>query len=250
MENNKTAFLITNFITLIRAVGVVAIVPVFMCLGGFATFLLSLGCFATDCIDGFMARKFKCSSFFGSMLDATSDKAFLIINMILLATITPLAVVPILFELSIATVQKIKFNNNVNIKASIFGKVKMCIAAVCILACYLLIDKNFLNYISADLAIKVASMDHFKLFSAVLLPMVLAQIVTLSTYIKEYFDYKKDEDNLTEEQEKVKVKEEKLTEEIEETKLSEFLFSNEFYEEYKQCNNLQLVRTLIKKKRK
>ena len=125
MNNKKFNFLITNFVTLLRVIGIFALIPVFKIYGGFATFMLSASCFLTDCIDGLMARELKSSTFFGSLFDALSDKAFLVVNMILLMSISPLAIVPVFFELGIAYVQSVKFNKGMNIKSNMFGKVKM-----------------------------------------------------------------------------------------------------------------------------
>ena len=69
MNNNKFNFLITNFVTLLRVIGIFALIPVFKIYGGLATFMLSASCFLTDCIDGLMARGLKSSTFFGSLFD-------------------------------------------------------------------------------------------------------------------------------------------------------------------------------------
>ena len=116
--NKWFKFGITNFFTALRAAGIVCLIPVFKIYGGLATALLSAGCFATDFIDGILARKLKSSTFFGSLFDAISDKAFLIVNMILLISITPLAIVPILAELGIAAVQSLKYQSNMNVQSN------------------------------------------------------------------------------------------------------------------------------------
>lgn len=90
--NKWAKFGITNFFTALRAVGIICLIPVFKIYGGVATALLSSCCFATDFIDGILARKLKSSTFFGSLFDGISDKAFLIVNMLLLMSITPLAI--------------------------------------------------------------------------------------------------------------------------------------------------------------
>ena len=41
MNNNKFNFLITNFVTLLRVIGIFALIPVFKIYGGLATFMLS-----------------------------------------------------------------------------------------------------------------------------------------------------------------------------------------------------------------
>ena len=119
MDKKWLNFIITNFITLLRVVGIFALIPVYKKYGGFTTFLLSSLCFLTDFIDGFLARNLNASTFFGSLFDALSDKAFLVINLLLLMSISPYAIILIIFELTIALIQSIKYNIGMNIKSNI-----------------------------------------------------------------------------------------------------------------------------------
>ena len=186
--NKWFKFGITNFFTALRAAGIVCLIPVFKIYFGLATALLSAGCFATDFIDGILARKLKSSTFFGSLFDGISDKAFLIVNMLLLMSITPLAIAPIVLELGIAAVQSLKYENNLNIKSNIVGKIKMWVAGFTITVSYLLADPTFINYLGADIATKVIELGGLKLFGIALSPLVLSEILTLSSYIKELYD--------------------------------------------------------------
>ena len=247
MNNNKFNFLITNFVTLLRVIGIFALIPVFKIYGGLATFMLSASCFLTDCIDGLMARGLKSSTFFGSLFDALSDKAFLVVNMILLMSISPLAIIPVFFELGIAYTQSVKYNKGMNIKSNKFGKVKMWVAGIVISLSYLLVDKTFLDYLGSSLAIKIDNLNEIKLFSALFMPLVLSEIFTLGSYVKEYFDENK---KMTPEFIKVKEEEEKkVEEEISNVSFKEIMFEHEYYEKYKDYGNLKLVRTLSKKNR-
>lgn len=247
MNKKKFNFLITNFVTLLRVIGIFALIPVYKIYGGFTTFMLSASCFLTDCIDGLMARELKSSTFFGSLFDALSDKAFLVINMILLMKISPLAIIPIIFELGIAYVQSVKYNKGMNIKSNMFGKVKMWVAGIVISLSYLLVDKTFLNYLGTSLAIKMNELNEIKLFSVLFIPLVLSEILTLSSYLKEYFDENK---KMTPEFIKTKEEEEKkVEEEISNVSFKKIMFEHEYYEKYKDYGNLKLVRTLSKKNR-
>lgn len=247
MNKKKFNFLITNFVTLLRVIGIFALIPVYKIYGGFTTFMLSASCFLTDCIDGLMARELKSSTFFGSLFDALSDKAFLVINMILLMKISPLAIIPIIFELGIAYVQSVKYNKGMNIKSNMLGKVKMWVAGIVISLSYLLVDKTFLNYLGTSLAIKMNELNEIKLFSVLFIPLVLSEILTLSSYVKEYFDENK---KMTPEFIKTKEEEEKkVEEEISNVSFKKIMFEHEYYEKYKDYGNLKLVRTLSKKNR-
>ena len=257
--NKWLKFGITNFFTALRVAGIICLIPVFKLYGGAATAMLSAGCFATDFIDGTLARKLKSSTFFGSLFDGISDKAFLIVNMLLLMSITPLAIIPIIAELGIAGVQSLKYQNNMNVQSNIFGKVKMWVAGITITLAYLLVDPTFINYLGADIASKIAGLGDIKLFGAVLSPLVLSELLTLGSYVKELLDGKNKEEVLDEEKETVvketkKEKEEEKREELEETlenmDLKDMLFDHEFYEKFKDEGNLKLIRSFAKRKKK
>lgn len=248
--NKWLKFGITNFFTALRVAGIICLIPVFKLYGGAATAMLSAGCFATDFIDGTLARKLKSSTFFGSLFDGISDKAFLIVNMLLLMSITPLAIIPIIAELGIAGVQSLKYQNNMNVKSNTFGKIKMWVAGITITLAYFLVDPTFINYLGVDIASKIASLGHIKLFGAVLSPLVLSELLTLGSYIKELRDGKDSKVVLEEEKIKHEEKLEELEETLENMDLKDMLFDHEFYEKFKDEGNLKLVRSFAKRKKK
>ena len=108
--------------------------------------------------------------------------------MILLISITPIAIIPIFFELGIAYIQSFKYNKNMNIKSNSYGKVKMWVAGIVISFSYLLVDSKFLNYLNLGFLTEV---NELTLFSIVFLPLVISEIITIISYIKEYFDEQK-----------------------------------------------------------
>ncbi|MEG1506952.1 MAG: CDP-alcohol phosphatidyltransferase family protein, partial [Bacilli bacterium] len=61
----KRKLIIVNFFTALRAAGILALVPVFINMGGVAAAVLATTCYLTDFIDGFLARKLHASTFFG-----------------------------------------------------------------------------------------------------------------------------------------------------------------------------------------
>lgn len=257
-------FGITNFFTALRAAGIICLIPVFKLYGGMAAALLSAGCFATDFVDGMLARKLKSSTFFGSLFDGISDKAFLIINMLLLMSITPLAIVPIILELGIAGVQSLKYERNLNVQSNIFGKVKMWVAGLTITIAYLLADPTFINYLGSNLATKIAEFGDLKVFGITLAPLVLSELLTLGSYLKEFRDGTKEEkentitesatEQKTEEKENVDTENLQRQEELEaytaDMDLKDMLFDHDFYEKFKNEGNLKLIRSLAKKKKK
>ena len=246
-KDNKFKFYLTNFVTSLRALGVLALIPVYYLYGGASAFLLSAACFLTDFVDGKMARKFKTSTFFGCMFDGITDKAFLVVSLILLMTITPLAIVPIIMELGIVGMQTLKYQNDLGVKSNIIGKAKMWLAGLTMSTCYLLVDKRILNYLGSSLASKISSLSQIKLFSIVLTPLVLTEIITLASYIKEYNDERK-EGPKKDDEEKI-TKEEELKKEVQDKTLKDLLLDHDIYEKYKDYGDLKLIRTLSKKKK-
>lgn len=237
-------FIITNFVTLLRIVGIFALIPIYKKYGGFLTFILSSFCFLTDFIDGLMARKLNSSTFFGSLFDALSDKAFLIISMILLISITPIAIIPIFFELGIAYIQSFKYNKNMNIKSNSYGKVKMWVAGIVISFSYLLVDSKFLNYLNLGFLTDISELT---LFSIIFLPLVISEIITIISYIKEYFDEQK---KITPKILEKRIKEEKkLEESIKNITFKDMLFQHEYYEKYKDFGNLKFLQKITSKKK-
>ena len=248
MNKKKFNFIITNLVTLLRVIGIFALIPVYKIYGGFATFLLSASTFLTDCIDGLLARELKSSTFFGSLFDAISDKAFLVVNMFLLMNISPLAIIPIFFELGIAYVQSFKYNKGMNIKSNMVGKIKMWIAGIVISLSYLLVDKSFLSYLGSSLAINLKNYSEIYIFSVLFTPLVLSEILTLGSYIKEYIDEVKKETPKM--REKKQIEEEKIEKEISDVSFKKIMFEHDYYEKYKDFGNLKLVKTLSKKNKR
>lgn len=239
MDKKWLNFIITNFITLLRVVGIFALIPVYKKYGGFTTFLLSSLCFLTDFIDGFLARNLNASTFFGSLFDALSDKAFLVINLLLLMSISPYSIILIIFELTIALIQSVKYNIGMNIKSNIFGKIKMWVAGLVISFIYLLTDSRFIHYLNLK---DISNKTIFIL----LLPLFIIEIITIISYIIEYFSDKNklDKKIIT----KRKKEEERLYQEIKNVSFKDLMFDHNYYEKYKDYGNLKLLRSLTKKK--
>lgn len=240
----KFKIIATNLVTLLRAVGVVALWPVFKLYGGLVTALCAAGCFLTDAVDGIMARKLDASTFFGSMFDGATDKAFLVANMLILLSISPYAFIPIILELGIIGIQGLKYKNNLNVQSNMVGKVKTWIAGIVVTLDYLLVDKNVCNFIGTHLSVSLNNFADSNIFKATLLPLVLSEIATLGSY---FYEYKKESREKTEIKEEQKITEDKS---LEDKTLKEMLFEPEFYKTYKDEGNLKLIRKIAKDKRK
>ena len=71
----KYTIAIPNIVTSIRLIG--AIVIIFLELMSLEFLIVYGACGVTDCLDGFIARKFRLASKFGSILDSATDLVFL-----------------------------------------------------------------------------------------------------------------------------------------------------------------------------
>ncbi|MBE6140003.1 MAG: hypothetical protein E7172_00455 [Firmicutes bacterium] len=236
-----------NFITSLRLIGTLLLIPVYTIYGGIAAAGVSAFCYITDFVDGFLARRLKCSTFFGSLFDGACDKSFNIICFLSLLSITPLALIPVFLELAIIAVNGVKYSKNHNVQSNIIGKFKMLIAGITMPVAFMLTDKFIFNYLSASLAEKLSKLSSFKLFSILLTPLIISEIATLSSYIGEY--QKNKEENVLDKENNDIIEEEKINiEELENISTIDFLFKPEVYEKYKDSDGLKLVLKKVKKK--
>ena len=242
---NIIEIIFINMITLIRVIGIFAIIPVYHNLGGFSCFILVAVCFLTDCIDGMLARELKCSTFFGSIFDGISDKAFLIINLITIFTITKLAIIPILIEMLIALTQSMKYSQNMNVKSNLMGKTKMWIAGFLTSAIYIIDDLVFLESINNKYT-KFLIDNANTIKTIMIIIVIVAEVLTLISYIKEYVESKNNLDST----QVIKSRELQLIEKFSNKKLSYMLFNHDFYMQCKDNANLKFLTKLAKSNKK
>ena len=250
----KLKFLLVNGITTLRLLGVFLLVPIYSLYGGCALALTNIFCFLTDFADGKLSRKWKVSTFFGSLYDGFSDKAFVAMNLIILTTITPLTIIPILCELGIVGAQALKYKNNLNVQSNLIGKIKMWIAGITIVLASLFVNAEQLTFLGNSIVAKLASIENKNLVNITLIPLVISEIVTFISYIMELIQDKKKLDN---EESKELEKEEVVKEEVKEEKdlteennlsIKEALFDHDFYEMHKNESGLKVLMRQRKKK--
>lgn len=179
--------IIVNFLTLIRVIGTIILIPIYKNYGGFAVGILALICYLTDSIDGILARKLKASTFFGALFDGTADKLFTIMSFIILYLITPYAIIPILFEIAIICVQIIKYKNNLNVKSNMVGKLKTWILAICVILTFLVSDINSITFLPLEFINWLNNLNQNNLYFILLMPAIIMEILTLLSYIIEIF---------------------------------------------------------------
>lgn len=262
-KNHKRNQILVNIITGIRSLGTFAIVPIFTSCGALTTGLAAMGFFLTDFIDGFLARKLKVQSFFGSLLDALSDKAFGIVCLCLLASLNPIFLAVIGLELGIFGINYYNGQNNKNVQSSKAGKAKTLLLAATIVGsffCYATPTiKEVLNYVNISTFNTLLEMNPNILSSILAIPSIGAGLYVAKDYMSkgqvEEIDKKEnlDETHLT--LEEIEAQREELLRqkaELEEQKelksreeIIHDLFDTEYYLEHKDDK----IKSLLYKKR-
>ena len=93
--------------------------------------------FSTDAIDGFLARKYKVQTLYGSMMDTIADKTLSVILLIILINKTNIVSIMLILELAIALINTIAYIKGKKPESSIFGKIKMWLISMTIMLGYL-----------------------------------------------------------------------------------------------------------------
>lgn len=233
--------LIINALTLVRIIGTIILVPIYMTFGGVYVGYLSVICYLTDSIDGILARKWHASTFFGALFDGVADKMFTIINFIVLYLITPYALIPIVFELLIVLVQIFKFRKNLNVKSNIVGKFKVWILAMCVVATFLISDITNISFLSNTIKDYLLNNFNADIYFYLLLPAIIIEGLTLLSYLLDLFNpvYQEEKIKTLNKIEDIKIKGNKWE------KFKNSWLNPEFYEKHKDDNYL---RELIKNK--
>lgn len=124
----KTKVIIVNAITGSRVIGAFALPFIASLFGPLGTALYIGGLWATDALDGYLAkRKWHVSTIFGANLDAFSDKLFGIATLIYLRNFFPIVIVPLVFEFAIFGVNWHYGRKGADVKSSKVGKKKTLI---------------------------------------------------------------------------------------------------------------------------
>ena len=207
-KEKKKWLLIVNFITFLRIIGTIILFPIYFKCGQVVVACILSFLFLTDWIDGFLARRYKVSTFFGSIMDSVSDKLMAIASCVILCFINSYMIYSIIIELLIILVNTFVFTQKGNIKSSYIGKIKTWVLSVCIIIGFFICKDNT----------KIINI-------AVAAPAIIAEFVTLFDYVKKALKVKI---NITNEKPKYK----KFKE------INHMLFSPEFYEENKDKSGL------------
>ena len=178
---------LVNSITAIRALGTLVIVPIFKNSGPLTAGLAAAGFFITDFIDGKLARKLKVQSFFGSLLDSLSDKAFAIICLTLLALQNPIFWTVIAAEGAIVYANYRSAQKGNNIQSSKAGKIKTGVLGVSIIGSMMRLEaptiREMLKFTNSAALDKIFSLDPNLLTTLLAIPAIAASRYVLKDYI-------------------------------------------------------------------
>lgn len=240
--------IMVNTITALRGIGGILLVPIFNIYGSIPAAIWFISFMATDWIDGYLARKYEVSSFFGALMDGMFDKLFGIISFLLLASISPSYMIPLLFEAGILSYGLYSASKGNNVKSTIVGKTKMWFLAVSVLLGLLNTNYKDLECLLQTINLNSVSLDNFiKLEQVSRKSLIGMEALSLTSYIVK--DKLEDKNNKNKVPLKVKdIKEVILTRDNDIKKEIEYrLFDTKYYEENKD-KPLSLLLTLKKEK--
>lgn len=240
--------IMVNMITALRGIGGILLVPIFNIYGSIPAAIWFISFMATDWIDGYLARKYEVSSFFGALMDGMFDKLFGIISFLLLASISPSYMIPLLFEAGILSYGLYSASKGNNVKSTIIGKTKMWFLAVSVLLGLLNTNYKALECLLQTINLNSVSLDNFiKLEQVSRKSLIGMEALSLTSYIVK--DKLEDKNNKNKVPLKVKdIKEVILTRDNDIKKEIEYrLFDTKYYEENKD-KPLSLLLTLKKEK--
>ena len=238
--------IMVNMITALRGIGGILLVPIFSIYGSIPAAVQFISFMATDWIDGYLARKYEVSSFFGALLDGMFDKLFGIISFLLLASISPSYMIPLLFEAGILGYGLYSASKGNNVKSTIIGKAKMWFLAVSVLLGLLNTDLLTLENLLQTINLNSVPLDNLVRLEQVAKDSLIGmEALSLSSYVIK--DKIEDKNNKEKTPLKVKdIKEVIFTKDKDIQKEIEYrLFDTKYYVENKD-KPLSLLLTLKK----
>lgn len=137
--------ILVNTITSIRLIGAFILPFMYHIWGASYASLFIIILFLTDAIDGFLARKLKCSTFFGSIIDACSDKLLNAVSFIILSLEYSIMLAPLIIEIAIMYTFYSTYRYGGNIQASKVGKIKTIILDIFVILSFLLMSLPLFN---------------------------------------------------------------------------------------------------------
>ncbi|MDD6272142.1 MAG: CDP-alcohol phosphatidyltransferase family protein [bacterium] len=178
----KIELIFVNTITLTRLFGAIALPFIYKYYGSSTFAFWTIILFLTDFLDGFLARTFKISTFFGCALDALSDKVLNACSFILLSLINTSLLLPLILEISIMYTSYSTYRYGGNVQSTKTGKIKTIILDICIIMCFILISLPKYNIDSSIISYLINNTQSFIYFFSSII--TISCIIALLDYIK------------------------------------------------------------------
>ena len=133
----KILKVVVNLITALRLIFTI-ILPILKERVSMWAFIIDIGLlFLTDFLDGFLARKYKVQTLFGSLLDTVADKTLSIMLLIMLIGNNKILIIVLILECIIAITNMITVGLKKKTKSSMLGKIKTWIISFTIILGYM-----------------------------------------------------------------------------------------------------------------
>ena len=147
--NNKVLkvikIVIVNIFTTIRLIGAFLLPYIYYKYGANVTAGVVIPLFLTDAIDGFLARTWEVTTFWGCMTDAISDKLLNAIAFIILGFEYNIMFAPLVVEIAILYTCYSTYRYGGNVKSTGIGKLKTVILDILVIACFVLMALPLLH---------------------------------------------------------------------------------------------------------
>jgi CDP-diacylglycerol---glycerol-3-phosphate 3-phosphatidyltransferase len=140
-QRNEVILNLPNTLTFLRLVSVPVVVVCLYLPGRWGSFLAALlfgAAFATDFLDGFLARKYQTVTVLGKLLDPVADKILVCVTLIALVSLCPprvdawMVMLVIAREIAVTGLRGIAATEGLVIHASALGKYKTVFQAVAV----------------------------------------------------------------------------------------------------------------------
>ena len=213
-----------NLITCTRLIGAFSLPFIFMSKGVSFGAIVCIILFATDFIDGLLARCLNASTFFGAGMDALSDKLLNICSFSLLGVAYNPMLLPLLIEIAIMYTNYSTYRYGGNVKASKIGKIKTIILDVFVILSFCLLGLDYFNFNNSIVLYLISkTKEIINLFSCII---TISSLVALGDYIKHNKEQRKNPKSIEAKKEIKKLKPMK--------KLFKDLLSTSYYKKHKE----------------
>lgn len=182
MKKDLIKIIPINLITCTRLIGAFSLPFIFMIKGAPFGAIITIILFATDWIDGLLARKLNASTFFGAGMDALSDKLLNICSFSLLGATYNTMLLPLLLEIAIMYTNYSSYRYGGNVKSTKIGKIKTIILDIFVILAFCLLALQFFNFENNIIVYLINKTEQLiNLFSVII---TIACLFALDDYIK------------------------------------------------------------------